>query len=172
MGILFPELTSRRIDEMVEAYKYHFVTGDQTEQALFEGVEDGLQRLNDKGVLLAVATGKSRRGLDRIFDEIDIKHHFVATRCGDETRSKPHPQMLIELLDYTAIAPTDSIMIGDTSYDMEMANNADMHGLGVSYGVHSTKKLLACRPVKVLDSFQAVVGWLLDGRLQKAYINQ
>ncbi len=169
MTILFPKLNNGQITKLVEVYKYHFVMGDVTEQKLFSGVEQGLQILNDGGALLAVATGKSRTGMDRVFNEIDIKHHFVATRCGDETRSKPHPQMLLELLDYTAIDPKKSIMIGDTTYDMDMAANAGMHGLAVSYGVHAEQDLLKSNPIEVLGSFDAVVDWLLDGRLEKAY---
>ncbi|MCL4142036.1 UNVERIFIED_CONTAM: hypothetical protein GTU68_042395 [Idotea baltica] len=169
MTVLFPELDNKRINELVEAYKYHFVTGDVTEQGLFRGVAEGLQKLSDSGALLAIATGKSRRGLDRVFNEIALKQYFVATRCGDETRSKPHPQMLHELLDYTAIDPNKSIMIGDTTYDMDMAKNAEIHGLGVSYGVHTEENLQKSNPVDVLDSFNTVVTWLLDNRLEKAY---
>lgn len=169
MEILFPNLDSKQTNELVERYKYHYVTGDVTEQALFAGVEEGLQKLNNSGALLAVATGKSRRGLDRIFNQSEIKHNFVATRCGDETRSKPHPQMLYELLEYTAIDPKKSIMVGDTTYDMDMAVNAKMHGLGVSYGVHSEQSLRQSNPVDVVDSFNGVVDWLMNDRLQKAY---
>ena len=169
MAVLFPKLNAEQLIKLVEVYKYHYVNGDETEQNLFESVNEGLQKLNEAGALLAVATGKSRRGLDRNFDEIDIKKHFVTTRCGDETRSKPHPLMLLEILDYTAIDPKNSIMIGDTTYDMDMAANAKMHGLGVSYGVHTEQDLRQSNPVEVLDSFTSVVDWLLDGRIEKAY---
>lgn len=169
MEILFPTISTQKITEVIEAYKYHFVTGDITEQALFDGVEQGLQKIADSGAMLAVATGKSRAGLDRVFEELDVKQHFVATRCADETRSKPHPQMLLELLDYTAIDPSNSIMVGDTTFDLDMAKNAGMHGLGAAYGVHSKQDLWDSNAVNVLDSFNAIVDWLTSGRLEKAY---
>ncbi|MBX2849041.1 MAG: HAD-IA family hydrolase [Acidiferrobacterales bacterium] len=169
MRILFPKLEQRQLSDLVEAYKYHFVIGDETAQGLFEGVAEGLHQLHESGVFLAVATGKSRQGLDRVFGETELKRYFVATRCADETRSKPHPQMLLELLEYTAIDSKNSIMIGDTTYDMDMAKNANMHGLGVSYGVHAGQDLLKSQAVDVVDSFNSVVSWLSNGRLQPAY---
>jgi len=137
MTVLFSSATGSQVKQIVEAYKYHFVKGDVTEQSLFEGVEQGLQALEDAGAVLAVATGKSRAGLDRVFAETGLKKHFITSRCADETRSKPHPQMLHEILDYSAISKDKVIMVGDTTYDMDMAANANIHGLGVSYGVHT-----------------------------------
>lgn len=169
MNILFPEQSANTIDKLVARYKYHFVTGDDTPQGLFDGVEQGLQRLSDSGALLAIATGKSRAGLNRVFETLSLKQYFVATRCADETRSKPHPQMLHELLDYTSIDPIKTLMIGDTSYDMEMADNAGVAGLGVSYGVHSTESLRQAKAIDVLHSFGSVVDWLFEQRLQTAY---
>jgi phosphoglycolate phosphatase len=169
MGILFPQCSEAEISALVDAYKYHFVTGDVTEQKLFGGVADGLARLNDAGVLLAVATGKSRVGLDRAFINTELKSHFAVSRCADETRSKPHPQMLQEILEFTAIEPHKAIMIGDTTYDMDMAVNANMLGLGVSYGVHSEQMLLASRAIDVKHSFNDLINWLLLGRVEKAY---
>lgn len=169
MQRLFPQLNKQQTNNLVEVYKHHFVKGDVTEQKMFAGVEQGLQTLNDSGVLLAVATGKSRTGLDRELNEVNLRHHFVATRCADETRSKPHPQMLLELLDYTAIDPKKSIMIGDTSFDMEMAANAGVHGLGVSYGVHSESALRDANAIDVVDSFLELVAWLTNNRLEKAF---
>jgi len=169
MEILFPDISTDQIARVVEAYKHHFVSGDLTEQALFEGVEQGLTTIEESGALIAVATGKSRAGLNRVFEDLKMEHYFVATRCADETRGKPHPQMLLELLDYTAIDPTKSIMVGDTTYDLDMAANAGMHGLGASYGVHSQQALWDAKAINVLDSFKDIVSWLSDGRLEKAY---
>lgn len=166
MQRLFPDLDATGHARLVEAYRYHFVTADETYQGLFHGVEQGLQALNDAGALLAVATGKARVGLQRVFGETDLERHFVATRCADETRSKPHPQMLLELLDLTAIDPTQSLMIGDTTYDMEMASNANVDGLGVTYGVHDEGALRAAKAVDVLDSFSGVIEWLLQDRIR------
>ena len=169
MEVLFPQLSRQQISKLIENYKHHFVTLDQTEQCLFSGVEEGLKKLNESGALLAVATGKSRAGLNRVFDELSMRKFFVTSRCADETRSKPHPQMLLELLDYTAIHPNKSIMVGDTTFDMDMARNAKMHGLGAGYGVHSKQDLLNSNALQVLDSFEGIIDWLLSNRLEKAY---
>lgn len=166
---LFPGASNAELNALVDAYKYHFVTGDKTEQKLFEGVSDGLQALEDAGALLAVATGKSRVGLDRVFDVVDLKHHFTVSRCADETRSKPHPQMLHEILDFTAIDPSKAIMVGDTTYDLDMAAHANMAGLGAGYGVHSDAMLKASKAVSVEPSFKHIISWLLDNRIQPAY---
>ena len=169
MQRLFLGVSDAQINALVDAYKYHFVTGDATEQKLFAGVSQGLQALERSGVLLAVATGKSRAGLDRAFGVTQLNTHFTVTRCADETRSKPHPQMLHEILDFTAIEPQKAIMVGDTTYDIEMATNANIAGLGVSYGVHTEAMLLNANAISVQHSFVSVIDWLLSGRLEKAY---
>jgi len=169
LKILFPALDDQTFKEYVALYKHHFVVGDTTAQPMFQGVESGLSQLQETGVLMAVATGKSRTGMTRVFEEIKLEHYFVTTRCGDETLSKPNPQMLHEILDYTAIDPKNAIMIGDTSYDMLMAHNAGISGLGVSYGVHSKQELQQAHAIDVLDSFSEIIDWLLDGRVTTAY---
>jgi phosphoglycolate phosphatase len=166
---LFPDATSAELKAMVDAYKYHFVTGDKTEQKLFDGVAKGLHALEEAGAILAVATGKSRVGLDRVLNAVDLKHHFVVTRCADETRSKPHPQMLHEILDFTAIDPHKAIMIGDTTYDLDMAVNANISGLGAGYGVHSNEMLVNSKALSVEPSFEHIITWLLDNRIERAY---
>lgn len=166
---LFPALAPDRHAEFIDGYKHYFLTADNTQQGLFDGVEQSLKNLNEAGALLAVATGKARAGMNRIFSEIGLEHYFVASRCADETRSKPHPQMLLELLDYTAIDPKNTIMIGDTTFDMEMANNAGVAGLGVNYGVHTERALREANALEVVNSITAVSDWLLDGRVKKAY---
>lgn len=169
MRRLFPNASERDVEALVDAYKYHFVTGDVTEQKLFEGVREGLQALEASGAVLAVATGKSRAGLDRAFGTTGLHSHFITTRCADETRSKPHPQMLHEILDFTAIEPQKAIMVGDTTYDMDMASGAEMAGLGVSYGVHTEPMLRKANAVTVQHSFTDMIDWLVRGRLEKAY---
>jgi len=169
MTQLFSSASKAQVSQIVEAYKYHFVTGDDTAQGLFEGVEDGLIALEEAGAVLAVATGKSRAGLDRVFNETNLQKHFIVTRCADETRSKPHPQMLHEILDYTAIDPKKTIMVGDTTYDMDMALNASVAGLGAGYGVHSEAMLLDSKALVVKHTFSDLLAWLLEGRIEKAY---
>ncbi len=171
MRQLFPRSSRGEIDALVNAYKYNFVNNDKTEQKLFDGVYEGLQALEDTGALLAVATGKSRVGLDRVFTSLDIRRHFVTSRCADETRSKPHPQMLEEILDFTAIEPDKAIMVGDTTFDLDMAANANMDGLGAGYGVHSAQMLIASKALSVEPSFNHIIEWLLNGRVEKAHAN-
>jgi phosphoglycolate phosphatase len=166
---LFPRAGDSQVNAMIDAYKHHFVTADGTEQTLFEGVTQGLQLLEDSGAVLAVATGKSRAGLDRAFAELDLRHHFITSRCADETRSKPHPQMLLEILDFTAIDPDKAIMVGDTTFDLDMAANAQMSGLGAGYGVHSEQMLLDSKALAVMQNFNDIIAWFLDGRVEKAY---
>ena len=166
---LFPGASDSKINAMISAYKHHFVTADDTEQKLFDGVTQGLQLLEDSGAVLAVATGKSRQGLDRAFAGLDLTHHFITSRCADETRSKPHPQMLLEILDFTAIDPDKAIMVGDTTFDLDMAVNAQIAGLGAGYGVHSEQMLHDSKALAVLPNFNDIIAWLLDGRVERAY---
>lgn len=169
MRELYPNASDVKIAELVEAYKYYFVNVDKTEQRLFDGVASGLQAIENTGAVIAVATGKSRVGLDRILEKVELRHHFIATRCADETRSKPHPQMLLELLDFTAIEPHKAIMVGDTTFDLDMAANANMAGLGAGYGVHTEQMLLNSKALAVQPSFNKIIEWLLDSRLESAY---
>ncbi|NND83291.1 MAG: HAD-IA family hydrolase [Gammaproteobacteria bacterium] len=170
MNILFPDATQEQVAALVEAYRHQFVIADETPQQLFEGVEAGLQELCEQGALLAVATGKARSGMNRVFKQLPLEQYFVATRCGDEARSKPHPQMLHDLLEYTAIDPQKAIMVGDTSFDMEMAGNANVSAVGAGYGVHSDDALRAAGAMDVLPSFMQLADWLLADRVSRAHV--
>jgi phosphoglycolate phosphatase len=161
MCALFPEVDAARRDLIVERYREHFVHLDDTTTDLFPGVSEGLDALKRSGYLLAVATGKARRGLDRVLDQTGTAHLFSATRCADEAFSKPHPQMLRDLLDRTSTAAERALMVGDTVYDLEMARNARVPGLAVSYGAHPRERLMDCAPLACLDSFTEVRAWLM-----------
>lgn len=170
MKILFGDISEQQIQQMVEHYRQYFVHTDKTVQALFPGVKQGLAGLDEAGVMLGVATGKARVGLNRVLTTEDMHDLFSVTRCADESRSKPHPQMLLDILEYTAIDADKAIMIGDTTYDMEMAVSAGMAALGVSYGVHETEALIKSGAQQVVDSFDDVMNWLeSDNRLSVAY---
>jgi phosphoglycolate phosphatase len=160
MCTLFPNETDARRADLTDRYRVHFLERDETAMPLFPGVADGLHELAARGYLLAVATGKSRRGLDRVLDETGTRHLFTVSRCADEAYSKPHPQMLEEILDYTGRTAAQSLMVGDTEYDMQMARNARVAGLGVSYGVHARERLLDNGALAVADSFPEVCAWL------------
>lgn len=148
-------------ERVVARYREHFLHIDQTAMPLFDGVRAGLEEFVDRGYLLAVATGKSRRGLDRVLRETGMDSLFVATRCADEAFSKPHPKMLHDLLDYTGLRSERALMVGDTTYDLQMARTAVMDSLAVSYGVHSRESLLTHAPLACLGSFDEVRQWLL-----------
>jgi phosphoglycolate phosphatase len=144
----------------VDRYREHFLHQDRTDMPLFPGVRAGLADLAQRGYLLAVATGKARRGLQRVLAETGLEELFVVSRCADETFSKPHPQMLIDILDFTGVEAQAALMVGDTVYDMQMARSARVDGLAVSYGVHDRQRLLEHAPVACLDSFHEVYQWL------------
>ena len=151
MARLYPDVPAARRAALVSAYSTHYVAGEVDTPALFPGALETLHALRDRGRELAVATGKSRRGLDRILGKLGMTGFFHATRCADETRSKPHPQMLREIIAERGADPGDVVMVGDTEYDLEMASNAGVASIGVSYGVHSVERLAAHRPVAIID---------------------
>lgn len=150
---LYPDRPAAIREQLRQQYVHFFIEEDQTPTALFPGVADGLIRLHDDGHVLAVATGKSRRGLDRVLDNTGLSHLFAATRCADETLSKPHPQMLLELLDFFAVDAQAALMVGDTHFDMEMAQRANMPRIAVSYGAHAIERLQPFQPVACIDQF-------------------
>ncbi len=161
MAVLMPGSSDQEKLKVIDLYRDHFLIHDETEMPFFEGVETGLLQLQDNGYQLAVATGKNRVGLDRLLNLHDFEKYFTATRCSDETSSKPDPQMLNELLAITNVRPDRAIMIGDSTYDMEMACNADVACMAVSYGAHECDKLLAYQPRDCLKTFPDLLKWLM-----------
>lgn len=157
---LLPETDAATRDEVVERYRRHFLHLDQTGMELFPGVRAGLEDLSAQGYLLAIATGKARRGLERVLRDTGTAHLFCATRCADEAFSKPHPRMLEDILEQTGFTAGQALMIGDTTYDMQMARHAGMDGLAVTYGVHGRELLAQHGPLACLDSFTEVHAWL------------
>lgn len=155
---LYPAVNTDLQRQLADRYRYHFLADDPCFP--FEGAEDVLRELSRQGYLMAVATGKGRRGLDRVLDSTGFRPLFDITRCADETRSKPHPQMLQEIMAVLDVAPARTLMIGDTEYDLEMANNAGVVPLGVSYGVHAIERLRAHSPSGCLDAIRELPDWL------------
>ncbi|MGE5472544.1 MAG: HAD family hydrolase [Bacteroidota bacterium] len=154
-----PELPPERYQEMVERYRFHYLSGDNR-LTLFAGVPAMLGRLRAAGHILTVATGKSRLGLERALDHSGLRPLFQASRCADECHSKPHPQMLEELMAEFGVAAASTVMIGDTSHDLMMANNAGVDGLAVTYGAHRHDHLLECKPRACLHSVRELDHWL------------
>ncbi|OJA04142.1 HAD family hydrolase [Halomonas sp. QHL1] len=150
---LCPGILPAQAERLRERYAHHFVQADTTPMAFFSGVEAHISRLRGhEQQRLAVATGKSRRGLDRIFAETGSGAWFHASRTADETRSKPHPQMLSELLAELTVPVDRALMVGDTEYDLEMARAIGMDRVGVSYGVHTPERLAMSEPKWIAHS--------------------
>lgn len=154
---LYPEADATIREQLRIAYSDIFLSSDQRSGSdLYEGVESGLQQLRHQGHILAVATGKSRRGLNRVLDAFNWQDFFDATRCADETASKPNPLMLYQLLAELNTPVEQALMIGDTSFDLAMAQNAGMRSIGVSYGAHPVEHLTPLQPVSIIDQFSEI----------------
>lgn len=160
---LSPHSDDTEIARLVEAYKRHFVAGEQG-LALFEGVTEYLPRLRDAGYTMAVATGKARGGLNRMLELTGIGPLFDVTRCADEAFSKPHPAMLEYIIDFTGAEPSRTLMIGDTTHDLQLAINAGTYSAALSYGAHPIEDMLHLKPVAHFDDFPSLANWLLDAR--------
>jgi phosphoglycolate phosphatase len=154
-----PNLPDDRFPQIVERYRYHYLSRDN-ELSLFAGAFDLIARLHASGFLLAVATGKSRQGLDRALSYSGLGIYFSASRCADECFSKPHPQMLDELMVEFAVPPERMLMIGDTTHDLQMAINAGVAGIAVDYGAHSAEMLDALSPLARLHTIVDLAQWL------------
>jgi phosphoglycolate phosphatase len=155
-----PHLPADRYPEIAERYRFHYLRCDQ-ELRLFAGVADLLQTLAGRGHRLAVATGKSRQGLQRAMSVSGLAGFFAATRCADECHSKPHPQMLDELMQNFAVRPEATLMIGDTTHDLQMAGNAGVAAVAVAYGAHPRSGLEAETPLFCAASVEELRDWLL-----------
>ncbi len=156
-----PDLAVENYQAMVDRYRFHYLSGDH-ELTLFDGVPEMLERLKRDGHILAVATGKSRAGLERALDHSGLRPLFQASRCADECHSKPHPQMLEELMEEFGMAHAATVMIGDTSHDLLMASNAGVDSLAVTYGAHPHDHLLELNPVACLHNVGELDRWLKD----------
>jgi phosphoglycolate phosphatase len=162
---LFRDVGPADLVEVVERYRHHFLGDHPTPSTLFPGVPETLEGLADAGYLLGIATGKSRRGLDQVLAETGLGPLFHASRCADEAFSKPHPQMLEEVMAVLGAGPADTLMIGDTEYDMQMARNAGVPALAVGYGVHAADRLLAEGALACLERIDQLPEWLAGGRV-------
>lgn len=154
-----PDLPADKYMALAERYRYHYLAKDH-ELCLFAGVDDVVTGLMGRGHLLGVATGKTRKGLDRALAQSGLGAYFGATRCADECHSKPHPQMLFELMEEFDVEPERTLMIGDTTHDLLMARNAGVDALAVCYGAHPRSGLEAEAPVHCAGSIAELDRWL------------
>lgn len=160
LGRLGIEADGDLASRLVERYRHHWFATYRSRCILFPGVAEGLAELRRQGYRLAVATGKSRRGLDRDLGETGLAPLFDATRTADEARPKPHPQMLLDILEATGVAAPTALMVGDTTFDLEMAAQAGMPAVGVLSGGHPREELDRCAPLVCLGSALEVGAWL------------
>jgi phosphoglycolate phosphatase len=158
---LYPGRDAVFREQFVEHYRHHWFSIAHTSE-LFPGASETLRLLKESGFLLAVATGKGRAGLDKVLDTTGLEDVFSATRCSDETQSKPHPQMLSEILRELDTEPQQALMVGDTEYDLLMAINAGIKTVAVSYGVHERERLMQHQPLVCLDNISELVDWLAE----------
>ncbi|KAB0654637.1 MAG: HAD-IA family hydrolase [Acinetobacter sp.] len=158
--VLFPTVPELHTD-LLKCYGDHYVA-HSTGDAWFAGIAEMLYGLKNQGVQLAVATGKSRRGLDRVLAQTNSHDLFEITRAASETKSKPDPLMLAEILAFTGVKAEQAIMVGDTSYDLEMAQNIAMPRVGVSYGVHTPETLAQFNPIAIAADVKSLHQLLLN----------
>lgn len=156
-----PGLPPERYPELGQRYRHHYFAA-QHEISLFQGTLEMLAALKDRHHWLTVATGKSRRGLDEALSSTELKGVFDASRTADETFSKPHPRMLEELMAEFGVPPERTLMIGDTTHDLEMARNARTAAVGVSFGAHDPAAFAPLNPLFVAHSTPELHAWLLD----------
>ena len=162
LSVLLPEAGDNDLTALTERYRDHFFSEEKESSQLFTGARELVEELHREDYFLAVATGKGRRGLDKVLNETGLGEYFPVTRCADESHSKPHPQMLLEIIDWYGVDAAETIMIGDTDYDLQMANNAKVHAVGVTYGVHDVQRIRDCKPIACLNSAQDLHSWLTD----------
>ena len=154
-----PDVPPEKYPELGNRYRYHYLH-HQDDLALFDGVLPMLDALRARGHLLAVATGKSRRGLDEALQSVQLRGVFDGSRTADETAGKPHPLMLKELMAEFGVPGERVLMIGDTTHDLEMAQRAGCASVGVAYGAHATEGFAAFGPLTVAASVAELDAWL------------
>ncbi|EKF75213.1 HAD superfamily hydrolase [Alcanivorax hongdengensis A-11-3] len=157
IATLYPHLDGQGIERMRDRYAQHFIAAEQTPSALYPGALALLGRLRQAGLKLAVATGKSRKGLQRVWNNTDLGSYFHASRCADESQSKPHPAMVLELLEELAVAPERALVVGDTSFDLDMARAAGVDRVAVSYGAHPLERLAPSEPRAIIDELMQLL---------------
>ncbi len=156
-AVLFPDSNAEQRSQLFGHYRDHYTIYNTTPSPLFAGAEQVLKNLAAQNILLAVATGKARHGLDRMFAETGLGHYFVTSRCADEAQSKPHPDMLVQIGQQLGISPEHAIMVGDTSHDMKMAQAINMPRIGVTHGVHGAEVLRQYQPKAIIDNLPALL---------------
>jgi len=166
---LHPELDaqihSTVLNDIADAYRQHYLYHNTVPAPLFNGVDKLLDELREDGYTLAISTGKSRAGLQQSIDEHQLADYFATTRCAGENKSKPHPEMLHQIIHELNFSASQTLMIGDSEHDLKMANNANMQCIGVTHGVHDAKTLERFNPLTCLDDITELSDYLKHHRL-------
>ena len=157
---LHPFLSQEQVDSMRQRYSHHYIEAESSPSPFYDGIPQMLDSLSARGALLSVATGKSRKGLSRVFGAHGVGALFHSSRCADETRSKPEPDMLLEILNMHSLAADEAVMVGDTEFDLEMASRAGVDSVGVTWGAHDINQLLRHNPKICVDSVDQLSRWL------------
>ncbi len=148
---LWPGIGEGQLERVRGCYSRRFVEAEREPCSLFPGIAEMLAMLQAQQTRMAVATGKSRRGLERIWRQSGLGEYFVASRCSDESGSKPHPAMVEEILHETGVARDRALVVGDTTFDLEMARRARVEAVGVTWGAHPRHRLLEQEPLALVD---------------------
>ncbi len=170
---LHPELVEQqrldKLNNIAEAYRQHYLYDNTVPAPLFAGVNELLDSLRDDGYTLAISTGKSRTGLEKSINEHQLADYFATTRCAGngkgESKSKPHPEMLHEILDELNFSASQTLMIGDSEHDLKMAKNANMQCIAVSHGVHDAATLEKHNPLTCLKNITELSVYLNHNKL-------
>ncbi|MCG9769118.1 HAD-IA family hydrolase [Pseudoalteromonas piscicida] len=160
MQVLFPHHEDKA-ESLASAYKYIYSNEDDTPSPIFEGVEWLLGKLRDRGIKIAVATGKSRSGLNRLMAQNGLTDYFVTTRTACEAESKPHPDMLLQILTELGVDAKDTVMVGDSIIDMNLASNAGVDAIGVTMGVATKEQLSQTSAAYICDNYHDLSNLLL-----------
>ena len=159
LSYAIPGLPPSAYGSVAQRYTHHFLLLDPN-IPLFPGTHEMLVQLRERGHLLAIATGKSAKGLARALEATGVANFFVAFRCADQCASKPAPDMLQQIMEQLAIEAGTTLMVGDTVHDLQMASNAGVAALAVGYGAHPREELLALDPIACVDSTAELQRWL------------
>ena len=153
------------LNNIADTYRQHYLYDNTVPAPLFTGVIDLLDELRENGYTLAISTGKSRAGLEQSIDEHQLADYFATTKCAGENKSKPHPEMLHEIMHELNFQAAQTLMIGDSEHDLKMANNANMQCIGVTHGVHDAKTLEKFNPLTCLNNITELSDYLNHNKL-------
>lgn len=162
LSTLYPQATEWQHKVLDAVYRWQFMEANNTQMLPFSGLFDLLEALKSNGYLLAIATGKSRHGLDLVLAETGVTDYFVLTKSGEETACKPDPLMLQQIVDELGVATSDALMVGDSVYDLDMAQRVGMDGIAMTHGVHNAQQLAIFNPVAFCDDLVSLKLWILS----------